>query len=146
MATTVMLLSFLTALVKAIVFSDDHINNKHYDADMSLAVPSHYGTVRFGATFDDNYIRIEVDPDTLVVTSFWEIDSKIDPDSWYGLAVTWDVKDHSTIGRDILLLYRNINTFDWFAENSNDEARVVNIKINKLAEKMNNKVIKIEMS
>ena len=145
MVTTVMLLSVLAALVKSIIFSDDHINSKHYDADMSLAVPHHYGTVKFGTTFDDNYIRIEVDPDTLAVTSFWEIDSKIDGDSWYGLAVTWDVVDHDSIGRDILLLYRNINTFDWFAENSEDEKRVVNIKINKLAAKMKNKVIKIDV-
>ena len=143
MATTIMLLSVLTALLKAILFSDDRINKDRYTADISLAVPYQYGSVNYGVCGNEDYIRIEVDPNTLNVTSFFDIESCVNPGIFYYVAITWDVKDPSSIGRNIFAIRREVDSWDWFTENRTDEEQVINIKINNLAHNMNNNIVKI---
>ena len=143
MATTVMLLSVLTALVKAILFSDDRINNDRFTADTTLAVPQHFGSVHFGTNADTNYIRIEVDPDTLNVTSYCDIEDCVMPYIFYYVAITWDVRDSLSIGRNIYTICREIMSWDWFHDNDMINEAMVKTKIHKLAEKMNNRIVNI---
>lgn len=143
MATTVMLLSVLAALVKAIWFSDDRINNDRFTADTTLAVPQHFGTVHFGTNTDTNYIRIEVDPNTLNVTSYCDIEDCVMPYIFYYVSITWDVRDSLSIGHNIYTICREIMSWDWFHDNDMINEAMVKTKIHKLAEKMNNRIVNI---
>ena len=148
MATTVMLLSVLAALVKAILFADNRINDDRFTADTTLAVPQHFGTVHFGTNAntncaDTNYIRIEVDPNTLNVTSYCDIEDCVIPYIFYYVSITWDVRDSLSIGHNIYTVCREIMSWDWFHDNDMINEAMVKTKIHKLAEKMNNRIVNI---
>ena len=147
MATTVMLLSVLTALVKALLFGDNRINDySFFNVDTSVNTSKHYGIVTFGPIYnDDDEIRIQVDPDTLNVVSYWEVDGNLNSDGLDYIAITWDVKDVSSISRDIVAIWKNVNLENLNIKNPSLEAKMVRNKIRKAAENMDNKIINIKV-
>ena len=146
MATTIMLLTVLTALVKTILFNDDDINNGFYSADMAIEAPRHYGIVRCDGRNTYSYIHISVDPNTLNVESYWETESYFQEGYSYGITITWDVEDPSSIGRNIFAVYTKIDYIpDINPLSQNEEEQIIKSRIQDAAKIMNNKIINIKV-
>ena len=149
MATTIMLMTVLTDLVKAIIFSNDRTSKSFFfDTNLQLNVPNHYGIIAFGPMYEDNEdIRISVDPDTLDVFANFEVESEIDAGYLDYIEITWDIQDPSSIGRDIFNIYKKVDTKGCIdiCEERFEEMQIVKERIREVAKNMNNKIVNIKV-
>lgn len=149
MVTTIMLMTVLTALVKAIIFSDNRTSKSFFfDTSLQLNVPKHYGIITFGPMYEDNEdIRISVDPDTLDVFANFEVESEIDAGCLDYIEITWDVQDPSSIGHDIFNIYKKVDTKGCanICEKRSEEIQIVEERIREVAKNMNNKIVNIKV-